>query len=52
LPAVRPNEGPSTTIPGTDLTQDALANLHTPVIYILGGPPNWAETKTPNSLQN
>jgi dienelactone hydrolase len=32
------NEGPNTTIPGMDLTKDALANFHTPVIYILGGP--------------
>jgi dienelactone hydrolase len=32
------NGGPSTTIPGMDLTKDALANLHTPVVYILGGP--------------
>jgi hypothetical protein len=31
------NEGPSTTIAGMDLTKDALANFHTPVIYILGG---------------
>jgi dienelactone hydrolase len=35
-------EGPSTAIPGMDLTKDALANLHTPVIYILGGPPDIA----------
>jgi catechol 2,3-dioxygenase-like lactoylglutathione lyase family enzyme len=32
------NAGPNTTIPGMDLTKDALAGLHTPVIYILGGP--------------
>ncbi len=32
------NGGPNTTIPGMDLTKDALAGLHTPVIYILGGP--------------
>jgi dienelactone hydrolase len=32
------NEGPNTTIPGMDLTKDALKNFHTPVIYILGGP--------------
>jgi dienelactone hydrolase len=32
------NDGPNTTIPGMDLTKDALANFHTPVIYILGGP--------------
>jgi hypothetical protein len=32
------NEGPSTTIPGMDITKDALANFHTPVIYIMGGP--------------
>jgi len=31
------NGGPSTTIPGMDLTKDSLANFHTPVIYILGG---------------
>jgi dienelactone hydrolase len=36
------NDGPNTTIPGMDLTKDALANLHTPVIYILGGPPDIA----------
>jgi hypothetical protein len=32
------NEGPSSAIPGMDVTKDALANFHTPVIYILGGP--------------
>jgi hypothetical protein len=32
------NEGPSTAIPGMDLTKAALENLHTPVIYIMGGP--------------
>jgi hypothetical protein len=32
------NGGPSTTIPGMDLTKDALNGLHTPVLYILGGP--------------
>jgi hypothetical protein len=32
------NSGPNTTIPGMDLTKDALANFHTPVLYILGGP--------------
>jgi hypothetical protein len=32
------NDGPNTTIPGMDLTKAALANFHTPVIYILGGP--------------
>jgi dienelactone hydrolase len=32
------NSGPNATIPGMDLTKNALANLHTPVIYILGGP--------------
>jgi len=32
------NDGPNRTIPGMDLTKDALANFHTPVIYILGGP--------------
>jgi hypothetical protein len=36
------NDGPSTTIPGMDLTKDALENLHTPVIYIMGGPPDIA----------
>ena len=36
------NEGPSTAIPGMDVTKDALANFHTPVIYILGGPPDIA----------
>jgi dienelactone hydrolase len=36
------NGGPNTTIPGMDLTKDALANFHTPVIYILGGPPDIA----------
>jgi dienelactone hydrolase len=35
-------DGPNTTIPGMDLTKDALANYHTPVIYILGGPPDIA----------
>jgi dienelactone hydrolase len=32
------NDGPNTTIPGMDVTKDALANFHTPVIYIMGGP--------------
>jgi hypothetical protein len=32
------NDGPNTTIPGMDVTKEALANFHTPVIYILGGP--------------
>jgi hypothetical protein len=32
------NDGPNTTIPGMDLTKDSLAKIHTPVIYILGGP--------------
>ena len=32
------NDGPNTTLPGMDLTKDALENLHTPVIYIMGGP--------------
>jgi hypothetical protein len=32
------NDGPNTTIPGMDLTKAALANFHSPVIYILGGP--------------
>ena len=32
------NDGPNTTIPGMDLTKEALANFHTPVIYIMGGP--------------
>lgn len=36
------NDGPNTTIPGMDLKKDALANFHTPVIYILGGPPDIA----------
>ncbi len=36
------NDGPNTTIPGMDLTKDALANFHTPVLYILGGPPDIA----------
>jgi hypothetical protein len=36
------NDGPSTTIPGMDVGKDALANFHTPVIYILGGPPDIA----------
>jgi len=31
------NGGPNTTIPGMNVTKDALANFHTPVIYILGG---------------
>jgi hypothetical protein len=38
------NGGPNTAIPGMDLTKDALAKLHTPVIYILGGPPDIAYT--------
>jgi dienelactone hydrolase len=32
------NGGPNATIPGMDLTKDALNGLHTPVVYILGGP--------------
>ncbi len=32
------NDGPNTTLPGMDLTKDALKNFHTSVIYILGGP--------------
>jgi len=36
------NGGPNTTIPGMDLTKDSLNGLHTPVIYILGGPPDIA----------
>jgi hypothetical protein len=36
------NDGPNSTIPGMDVTKDALANFHTPVIYILGGPPDIA----------
>jgi hypothetical protein len=36
------NGGPNATIPGMDLTKDALTGLHTPVIYILGGPPDIA----------
>ena len=32
------NGGPNTTIPGMDVTKDVLAKIHTPVIYILGGP--------------
>lgn len=36
------NDGPNSTIPGMDLTKDALANFHTPVLYILGGPPDIA----------
>jgi dienelactone hydrolase len=38
------NGGPNTTIPGMDLTKDALANFHTPVIYILGGEADIAYT--------
>ena len=38
------NGGPNTTIPGMDLTKEALANFHTPVIYILGGPSDIAYT--------
>ena len=38
------NGGPNTAIPGMDLTKDALTKLHTPVIYILGGPPDIAYT--------
>jgi hypothetical protein len=36
------NDGPNRTIPGMDATKDELANFHTPVIYILGGPPDIA----------
>jgi hypothetical protein len=36
------NAGPNAAIPGMDVTKDALANFHTPVIYILGGPPDIA----------
>jgi dienelactone hydrolase len=36
------NGGPNATIPGMDVTKDALANYHSPVIYILGGPPDIA----------
>ncbi len=36
------NEGPNTTIPGMDLRKKALADVHSPVIYILGGPPDIA----------
>jgi dienelactone hydrolase len=36
------NGGPNMTLPGMDVTKDALANFHTPVIYILGGPPDIA----------
>jgi hypothetical protein len=32
------NGGPNTAIPGMDLTKDALAGVHSPTIYILGGP--------------
>ena len=32
------NDGPNLTLAGMDLTKDALEKLHTPVIYILGGP--------------
>ena len=31
------NDGPS-TIPGMDVRKDVLATIHTPTIYILGGP--------------
>lgn len=31
------NDDPPTTIPGMDLRKDALAKVHTPTIYILGG---------------
>lgn len=43
------NGGPSTTIPGMDLTKEALANLHTPVIYILGGP---SDIAYPNGMND
>jgi hypothetical protein len=36
------NGGPNVTVPGMDLTKDSLNGLHTPVIYILGGPPDIA----------
>jgi dienelactone hydrolase len=43
------NGGPSTTIPGMDVTKDALANFHTPVIYILGGP---SDIAYPNGMDD
>jgi hypothetical protein len=32
------NDGPNTTIPGMNVGKDVLTTLHTPVIYIQGGP--------------
>lgn len=43
------NGGPNTTIPGMDVTKDALANFHTPVIYILGGE---ADIAYPNGMDD
>jgi dienelactone hydrolase len=43
------NGGPNTTIPGMDVTKDALAHFHTPVIYILGGP---ADIAYPNGMDD
>lgn len=31
------NDGPPAAIPGMDISKDALATIHTPTIYILGG---------------
>jgi dienelactone hydrolase len=43
------NGGPNTTLPGMDLTKDALLNLHTPVIYIMGGP---SDIAYPNGMDD
>jgi dienelactone hydrolase len=43
------NGGPNLTLPGMDLTKDALKGLHTPVIYILGGP---ADIAYPNGMDD
>lgn len=43
------NGGPNTTIPGMGVTKDALANFHTPVIYILGGE---ADIAYPNGMDD
>jgi hypothetical protein len=43
------NGGPNTTIPGMDLTKDALKAVHSPAIYILGGP---ADIAYPNGMDD
>ena len=43
------NAGPNAALPGMDVTKDALANFHTPVIYILGGP---SDIAYPNGMDD